>query len=102
MRVRAANGEYRWLLVRNVPLRDELGNIVRWYGTATDIEHRKRAEERLQHENVALRVEIEKAWMFEEVVGASPALRSVLAAVSRSPLRIQPFSSPVKRAQGKN
>jgi PAS domain S-box-containing protein len=83
VRVRAANGEYRWLLVRNVPLRDERGNIVRWYGTATDIEHRKRAEERLQHENVALRVEIEKAWMFEEVVGASPALRSVLSAVSK-------------------
>ena len=83
VRVRAANGEYRWLLVRNVPLRDEQGNIVRWYGTATDIEHRKRAEERLQHENVALRVEIEKAWMFEEVVGASPALRSVLSAVSK-------------------
>ena len=83
VRVRAANGEYRWLLVRNVPLRDEQGNIVRWYGTATDIEHRKRAEERLQHENIALRVEIEKAWMFEEVVGASPALRSVLSAVSK-------------------
>ena len=83
VRVRAANAEYRWLLVRNVPLRDEQGNIVRWYGTATDIEHRKRAEERLQHENVALRVEIEKAWMFEEVVGASPALRSVLSAVSK-------------------
>jgi len=83
VRVRAANGEYRWLLVRNVPLRDEQGNIVKWYGTATDIEHRKRAEERLQHENVALRVEIEKASMFEEVVGASPALRSVLSAVSK-------------------
>jgi PAS domain S-box-containing protein len=76
-------GEYRWFLCRAVPVRDERGNIVRWYGTATDIEHRKRAEERLQHENVALRVEIEKAWMFEEVVGASPALRSVLSAVSK-------------------
>ncbi len=75
--------EYRWFLCRAVPLRDEQGIIVRWYGTATDIEHRKRAEEKLQHENVALRVEIEKAWMFEEVVGASPALRSVLSAVSK-------------------
>jgi PAS domain S-box-containing protein len=83
VRVRAANGEYRWLLVRNVPMRDELGKIVKWYGTATDIQGRKRTEERLQHENVALRVEIEKAWMFEEVVGASPALRSVLSAVSK-------------------
>jgi formate hydrogenlyase transcriptional activator len=83
VRVRAANGEYRWLLVRNVPLRDELGKIVKWYGTATDIHDRKRTEEKLQHENVALREEIEKAWMFEEVVGASPALRSVLSTVSK-------------------
>ncbi len=83
VRVRAANGEYRWLLVRNVPLRDEVGKIVKWYGTATDIHDRKRTEEKLQHENVALREEIEKAWMFEEVVGASPALRSVLSTVSK-------------------
>lgn len=83
VRVRAANGEYRWLLVRNVPMRDELGKIVKWYGTATDIQGRKRTEEKLQHENIALREEIDKAWMFEEVVGASPALRSVLSTVSK-------------------
>jgi PAS domain S-box-containing protein len=41
----AANGEYRWLLARGVPLRDEHGNAVRWYGILTDIEDRKRAEE---------------------------------------------------------
>ena len=76
-------GEYRWFLSRAVPLRDERGNIVRWYGTATDIHDRKRTEEKLQHENVALREEIEQAWMFEEVVGHSPALRSVLSAVSK-------------------
>ena len=76
-------GEYRWFLCRAVPLRDERGNIVRWYGTATDIHDRKRAEEKLQHENVALREEIEQAWMFEEVVGHAPPLRSVLSAVSK-------------------
>src|SRR6202008_4597717 len=37
--------EYRWLLVRGVPLRDQHGNIVNWYGTLTDIEDRKRAEQ---------------------------------------------------------
>ena len=37
-RLRGFNGEYRWFLIRTVPLRDELGNIVRWYGTSTDIE----------------------------------------------------------------
>jgi PAS domain S-box-containing protein len=42
---RAAEGEYRWMLVRGVPFRDEHGHILRWYGTLTDIEDRKRAEE---------------------------------------------------------
>jgi PAS domain S-box-containing protein len=42
---RAADGEYRWFLVRGVPLRDQHGTIVRWYGTLTDIEDRKRAEQ---------------------------------------------------------
>jgi PAS domain S-box-containing protein len=41
----AANGEYRWFLARGVPLRDDHGNIRRWYGILTDIEDRKRAEE---------------------------------------------------------
>jgi PAS domain S-box-containing protein len=44
---RAADGEYRWFLVRGVPLRDQDGNIVRWYGTLTDIEDRRRAGEAL-------------------------------------------------------
>jgi PAS domain S-box-containing protein len=42
---RAADGEYRWFLVRGVPLRDQHGTIVRWYGTLTDIEDRKDAEQ---------------------------------------------------------
>ncbi len=45
---RAAVGDYRWFLVRGVPLRGQHGNIVNWYGTLTDIEDRKRAEEALQ------------------------------------------------------
>jgi PAS domain S-box-containing protein len=44
LRGRRADGEYRWFLSRAVPLRDEQGNIVKWYGTITDIEDRKRAE----------------------------------------------------------
>jgi PAS domain S-box-containing protein len=43
-----SDGQYRWQLDRGVPLRDEDGNIVRWYGVTTDIEDRKRAEEALQ------------------------------------------------------
>ena len=53
-RVRRKNGEYRWLLIRNVPLRDELGNIVSWYGTAIDIEERHRAEDALRRSEVYL------------------------------------------------
>jgi hypothetical protein len=44
VRMRRADGEYRWWFVRNVPFRDEAGDIVKWYGTAIDIEDRKRAE----------------------------------------------------------
>ena len=47
-RVRRADGEYRWWFIRNVPLRDEAGKLVRWYGTAIDIEDRKRAEQALR------------------------------------------------------
>ncbi len=84
VRIRSGGtGEYRWFIFRAVPLRDDRGNIVRWYGTATDIHDRKRAEERLQVENIVLREEIDKASMFEEVVGASPALQTVLSAVSK-------------------
>lgn len=45
---RAADGEYRWFLVRAVPLRDEEGNILKWYGTGIDIDDRKRAEDALR------------------------------------------------------
>jgi PAS domain S-box-containing protein len=45
MRVRRSDGEYRWFLGRAVPLRDKRGKVVKWYGVATDIQDRKRAEE---------------------------------------------------------
>src|SRR6266851_5639522 len=47
-RVRRADGEYCWWFIRSVPLRDETGKLVRWYGTAIDIEDRKRAEQALR------------------------------------------------------
>ena len=51
---RAADGEYRWFLIRGLPLHDDRGNIVKWYGTMTDIEDRKRAEEALRKANADL------------------------------------------------
>src|SRR5229473_2555061 len=53
-RLRRADGDYRWWLIRNVPLRDELGNVIKWYGTSIDIEDRKRAEEKLQQSEAYL------------------------------------------------
>jgi PAS domain S-box-containing protein len=47
-RLRHFSGEYRWFLFRANPLRDESGNIVKWYGINLDIEDRKRAEEALR------------------------------------------------------
>ncbi len=55
MRLRRADGEYRWFLVRTVPLRNERGDIVKWHGTSTDIEDRKRAEEMLRQSAAELR-----------------------------------------------
>ncbi len=53
-RVRRMDGDYRWLLIRNVPLRDKPGNIVSWYGTAIDIEERHRAEDALRRSEAYL------------------------------------------------
>jgi formate hydrogenlyase transcriptional activator len=77
------DGKYRWFLIRYNPLLDENGNIIRWYATATDVDDRKHAEDRLRNETVALREEIVRSSMFEEIVGSSESLRKVLAQVSR-------------------
>jgi formate hydrogenlyase transcriptional activator len=83
LRMRRRDGEYRWIFVRSAPLRDDDGRIVRWYASGTDIDDRRRAEERARAENVALREEVDKASMFEEIVGTSSPLRALLADVSR-------------------
>ena len=96
-RVRQANGEYRWFLARNAALRDENGHIVRWYVVLMDIENQKRTEarllqaldeikklqEQLSKENIVLREEVDRTSMFEEIVGASPALKAVLARIDK-------------------
>jgi len=98
LRLRKGDGSYRWFLARYNPVnpgRDDKGQITRWYVASTDIDDRKQAEERLQHENVALREEIDKASMFEEIVGTSPALKSVLSRISR----VAPSDSDVHTAR---
>jgi PAS domain S-box-containing protein len=79
LRLRKGDGTYRWFLARLNPVRDHNGQIIRWYVACTDIDDRKTAEERLQQENVVLREEVDRASMFEEIVGASPTLTALLS-----------------------
>jgi formate hydrogenlyase transcriptional activator len=81
-RMLSKDGRYRWFLFRYNPVLNEHGHIVRWFATATDIEDRKHAEERMRNETVALREDIVRSSMFEEIVGSSQALRKILEEVS--------------------
>jgi transcriptional regulator with PAS, ATPase and Fis domain len=90
-RVRRRDGQYRWLLVQYNPLLDERGNVIRWYATRTDIDDRKQAEERTRQENLALREQIDQVFMFEEIVGSSPALKAVLSSI----VKVAPTESTV-------
>jgi PAS domain S-box-containing protein len=83
VRVRRNDGQYRWFLISYNPLFDEHGAIFRWCAAGTDIDDRKRSEERLREENLVLREEIDRSSMFEEIVGSSPPLRRVLAQVAK-------------------
>jgi PAS domain S-box-containing protein len=82
-RVRRQDGQYRWFFVRYNALLDEQKRPTRWYAAGIDIEDRKQAEEKMRKENLALREEIDHSLMFEEIVGGSHALHSVLARVSK-------------------
>ncbi|HEX8896685.1 MAG TPA: PAS domain-containing protein, partial [Terriglobales bacterium] len=81
-RLLAKDGRYRWFLFRYNPLLNEAGDIVRWFVAATDIEDRKQAEDRMRNETVALREQIDRESMFEDIVGSSEALRKVLRQVA--------------------
>jgi formate hydrogenlyase transcriptional activator len=83
LRLRKADGNHGWFLARFNPVRRDEGQVLRWYCACTDIEDRKRAEERLQQENAALREEINQASMFEQIVGSSKSLQRVLDQVSK-------------------
>ena len=77
------DGEYRWFLIKFQPFRDEKENLVRWYATGTDIHDRKSTEDRMRNENTALREEIVRSSMLEEIVGSSAAIREVLEQVAK-------------------
>ncbi len=83
VRARRHDGKYRWFLIRYNPFRDEQGHVIRWYTTGTDIDERKHAEERMRKENLALRDELDRSSMFEEIVGSSDPLREVLSQIAK-------------------
>jgi len=105
LRQRRADGVYRWFQSRALPTRDIEGRITGWYMLLTDIDDRKRAEgelekafeeinrlkDSLQDENVALREQIDQVFMFEEIVGSSPALKTVLSSI----VKVAPTDSTV-------
>ena len=82
-RARRNDGQYRWFLIRYNPLRDDSGQVIRWYATGTDIEDRKQAEEKMRNENLALREVIADSSMGDEIVGSSESFRRVLSQVEK-------------------
>jgi PAS domain S-box-containing protein len=78
-RYRRADGEYRWFLVRSVPLRDDKGNIVKWYATVFDIEDRKQTEEKLRRSEALLAGEN----LILEMIARGEALSPMLDALCR-------------------
>jgi formate hydrogenlyase transcriptional activator len=83
MRSLRNDGEYRWFLIRYNPFRNEQGQLTRWYATGTDIDDRVKAEDRTRNENLALREQIDRESMFEDIVGSSESLRKVLRQVTK-------------------
>jgi formate hydrogenlyase transcriptional activator len=64
-------------------LRNESGKVVRWCATVTDIDDQEKTEERLRNENFVLREEIDRASMFEEIIGSSKPIRQLLKQVEK-------------------
>ena len=104
-RLRRADGTYRWFQGRGRPLQNAEGRVVRWHNLLTDIDERKHAEkaleeayeeirrltDRLRDENVLLRQQVDQRFMFEEIVGSSQALKSVLTSI----IQVAPTDSTV-------
>ncbi len=67
-RLRKADGGYRWLLFRSVPLFDDMGRVVKRYGVGTDIDDRKRAEQALAEEHARLQQALEEVKTLQGIV----------------------------------
>ena len=80
-RILGKDGKYRWFLIRFSPLKDENANVVQWCATARDIDDRKRNEEKIHHENIILREEIDKISV-KNFVGTSEQIKNVYHLIS--------------------
>src|SRR5262249_49498011 len=78
-----AHGNYRWLLVRAVPLRNDQGKILKWYGTAVDIEDRKRTEDALRASEQLARSHVEVMMGSLDVLATEAAPEKVIAEMLR-------------------
>ncbi len=96
-RIVLPDGAIKYIRSTGHPVFDASGDIIEYFGAARDMteQHEARAaletafeqikalKDQLYNENIALREEIDRSSMFEEIVGASPALRAVLSRVSK-------------------
>ena len=81
-RIRRFDSSYRWFLIRGNPLRDESGNILKWYGTCTDIQDRKRGEEALRDREQSLRLVIDGIAGLVAIMSATGEVEAVNRQVS--------------------
>ena len=88
-----ADGSYRWYLIRRVPVRDKLGNVIRWYGSGLDIEDRKRVKEALRRSE-ALLAKGQEASQTGHILVLFSDGRIHLVRTTLSYLRVRAGSSP--------
>jgi formate hydrogenlyase transcriptional activator len=83
VRVRTRDGAFRWHLVQYNPQKNEAGQIIRWYATGTDIDTRKKEEENLRTINLALKEDVQRFSMFDDIVATSEAMRHILQQIAK-------------------
>jgi PAS domain S-box-containing protein len=94
-RLRAADGSYRWFLIRGVPLCDASGNIVKWFGSCTDIDDLMRTEQKLQESEARLKLQIDRMPI------ACMVLSKELHILSWNPAAEQIFGFSAKEVMGR-